>query len=368
MIEQLQKAELEASRLATYPPPYPEGWYVVARAAEISDAPVQVRFAGNDAVLFRDRGGHARAIGAYCPHMGASLADGKLQNGCIECPFHGWRMDGEGRVVHMSGGQAPEPRHRTTSWAVDDLHGWICVFHRHGELDASEAPEPPYRLEHLPEIDRGDLKYRGSHDAGAVHMHLLEFAENSVDFQHFSPIHGGLRIPWTNIPVPGMRIEHEAGWHRDEHEPHVSWFENSAELSFRGRVIPKSGADAMVRFDGPGSVVRFDFSLHAKPGRIIMYQSHTPIAPMTQHVRFQWFSDSDVSRLQAAFIVGNWVSQWRQDMRIWEKKIYLERPMLSRGDGPVHQLRRWYAQFYPKPQSSATSDIHDLEPRRTAAR
>ena len=86
-----------------------------------------------------------------------------------------------------------------------------------------------------------------------------------------------------------------------------------------------------------------------------MFQSHTPIAPLRQHVRFRWFSDSDVSKIQAAFIVGNWVSQWRQDIGIWERKIYQQQPLLSRGDGPIHQLRKWYSQFYPKPSVVASN-------------
>ena len=344
-----EESELRTAREATYPPPYPEAWYVVAHSKEVSGEPLQVRFAGNDIVLFRDRGQRIRAIEAYCPHMGANLADGTLRDGCIECPFHHWRIDGEGRVVQMPDGQRPEPRHRTTAWAVEDLHGWVCVYHRHGALERGPAPEPRYRPKRISEIDRGELVYRGEYDAGAVHMHLLEFVENSVDFQHFAPVHGNLRIPWTSIPVPGMRIEHDATWRRDEREPHVSWFENSAKLAFRGKEIPNSGAVANVRLEGPGAIVRFDFSLNARPGRIVMFQSHTPIAPLTQRVRFRWFSDSKISRLQAGFIVGNWVSQWRQDIGIWERKVFRKNPLLSRGDGPVHQLRKWYAQFYPAP-------------------
>lgn len=343
----IQAAEVEAARLETYPPPYPESWYVAARAEEIGTEPKQVRVAGQDLVLFRNASDEVCAIDAYCPHMGANLSDGVLRDGCIECPFHKWRLDGQGRVVHMPKGHGPEPLHRTPSWAVTDLHGWICVFHRHGDLNPGPAPDPPYQVERVAEIDSGALRYRGEYDAGTIHMHLLEFVENSVDFQHFEPIHGVLRIPWTNIPVPGMRLEHHAAWRRDENQPQVSWFENDAELSFRGKIIPRSGAKALVRLEGPGGVVRFDFRIAASGGRVVMFQSHTPTSPLTQHVRFRWFSDSRVSKIQAAFIVGNWVSQWRQDLGIWSRKIYRERPLLSRNDGPVHQLRRWYAQFYP---------------------
>ena len=352
-MEPFEEAEVRSAREATYPPPYPEAWYVAARATDVHDQPVQVRLAGNDLVLFRDRGGQVRAISAYCPHMGANLADGVVRDGCVECPFHRWRIDGEGRVAQMPGGQRPEPRHRTVSWSVVELHGWICVFHRYGDLERGPAPEPPYRPERLPEIENGELRYRGQYDAGAVHMHLLEFVENSVDFQHFAPVHGDLRIPWTSIPVPGMRIEHEATWRRDPREAHVSWFENRAKLAFRGKEISKSGAAAVVRLEGPGGIVRFDFSLNARPGRIVMFQSHTPIAPLTQRVRFRWFSDSKISKLEAGFIVGNWVSQWRQDIGIWERKVYRKDPLLSRNDGPVHQLRKWYGQFYPEPRRSA---------------
>lgn len=341
-------AEVEADRLATYPPPYPEGWYVLARASEVGRKPVQVRFAGNDAVLFRDAQDAVRAVNAYCPHMGANLADGDVHDGCIECPFHRWRIDGEGRVAYMPNGQRPQPLHRTSAWVVDDHHGWICGFHTHDRRERGQTPEPPYRLQRVDAIDRGELIHRGDYDAGAVHMHVLEFVENSVDFQHFHPIHGRLRIPWTSIPVPGMQIEHKASWRRDDSAPQVSWFENEAKLAFRGRTIPRSGATARVRLEGPGGVIRFDFRIDANDGRVVMFQSHTPVAPLTQHVRFRWFSDSSVSRIQAAFIVGNWVSQWRQDLGIWCRKIYRSRPLLSPQDGPVPQLRRWYAQFYPK--------------------
>jgi hypothetical protein len=103
-----------------------------------------------------------------------------------------------------------------------------------------------------------------------------------------------LRIPWTEIPVPGMRIHHEATWRRDESQKHVCWFGNDATLEFRGKQIEGSGAHADVRLEGPGSIIRFDFSLSRGRGRVVLFQSHTPIAPLTQHVRFRWFSDAMV--------------------------------------------------------------------------
>jgi phage tail protein X len=34
------------------------------------------------------------------------------------------------------------------------------------------------------------------------------------------------------------------------------------------------------------------------------------------------------------------------DIPIWRDKIYLERPLLIKGDGAIVEFRRWYSQFY----------------------
>ncbi|MGB5349537.1 MAG: Rieske 2Fe-2S domain-containing protein, partial [Polyangiales bacterium] len=172
---------VESAREASYPPPYPEGWYVVGRSTEIRARPTFVQCVGNQWVIFRDASGTARVVDAYCPHLGANLADGKVQGDCVECPFHGWKIRGDGCVVGQANGEHPDPRHRTRSWAVEELHGWVLVYHRHGASADGPAPEPPYRLRRVPEIDDGDLIWRGEHDAGLVQMHLLEFLENSAD-------------------------------------------------------------------------------------------------------------------------------------------------------------------------------------------
>ena len=34
------------------------------------------------------------------------------------------------------------------------------------------------------------------------------------------------------------------------------------------------------------------------------------------------------------------------DIPIWRDKVFRERPVLVKGDGPVSEFRRWYSQFY----------------------
>ncbi len=34
------------------------------------------------------------------------------------------------------------------------------------------------------------------------------------------------------------------------------------------------------------------------------------------------------------------------DIPIWRDKVFRDRPLLVKGDGPVAEFRRWYSQFY----------------------
>lgn len=65
----------------------------VARISDIPDGegrafPVNGKLVG----LFRV-GDEYFAINDICPHMGASLSSGYMQDGKVMCPWHAWRFD-----------------------------------------------------------------------------------------------------------------------------------------------------------------------------------------------------------------------------------------------------------------------------------
>lgn len=74
-------------------------WYCAARSRELGRRPLGRTLLGRRVVLFRDAAGTAHALGARCPHRGADLSAGRVTDGCVECPYHGWRYDSEGRCV-----------------------------------------------------------------------------------------------------------------------------------------------------------------------------------------------------------------------------------------------------------------------------
>jgi cholesterol 7-dehydrogenase len=347
--------EAEAARLATYPPPYPDSWYVLCRSEDVTDKVVSVEALGQRFVVFRDDGGKAAVLDSHCPHLGADLGLGNVVDGCIECPFHRWRFGADGRLAAPPYGQTHTPNVRTRSWPVDEVYGMVLIY-----FSTRPDTPPPHPFPRYEDVDDGQLIRRGQHDPEPVAMHLIEFAENSVDFQHFAPLHGKMTIPWTNVTIPGVRIHHDATWEPDPDEAHVAWFRDKAVLEIFGRVRHWSRASAAIRFIGPGGVVAFTFDIPDR-GRVLMFHTHTPLAPLSQQVRFTWFSARPISKLLASYIVGNWVSQWRADIAIWETKIYRTKPKLNPEDGPIHELRRWFQQFYPAEvvHKAAAGNGHD---------
>lgn len=54
--------------------------------------PRVVELDGKRVVIF-NRAGRLHALQDACPHMGASLADGKIEGNQIVCHWHGWKFD-----------------------------------------------------------------------------------------------------------------------------------------------------------------------------------------------------------------------------------------------------------------------------------
>ena len=325
---------------------------MLARSDEVATRPLRVDALGRSFVVFRGESGAVHVLDSTCPHQGADLSLGRVRGECLECPFHRWQFDGGGQVTHVPYNDSLKKSLRTRSWETHEAYGFVSIF----------FGEQRHALPRFEAIDSGELTWRGDYDAGVVRMHIIEFAENSVDFQHFAPLHGEMFVPWTGVRVPGVRVRHEASWELDAEESHVAWFRNHARLEVAGREVQGADADAAICIAGPGGIVSFHFDVpfgRGRKARIVLFQSHTPEAPLEQRVRFRWYADRFMPTALVEYVVGSWVTQWREDVAIWETKRYRQRPMLVKGDGPVHLMRRWYSRFLPDapPPHDADADV-----------
>ena len=78
-------------------------WVRIANKADLT-APrplMPVELHGKPYVLFRDDEGELGLIGRHCPHRGADLCFGRLEDNGLRCPFHGWHFNRTGQCVEQ---------------------------------------------------------------------------------------------------------------------------------------------------------------------------------------------------------------------------------------------------------------------------
>ena len=112
--------------------PHSTAWFPVARATEVGTTPLPVGADGQAYVLVRLRPrGEVSAFPARCPHRLVPLAAGTVADGRLQCPYHGWQFDPEGRCVDnpsLGPDGTPPPRaDLTVPWAVEERAGWVWL-------------------------------------------------------------------------------------------------------------------------------------------------------------------------------------------------------------------------------------------------
>ena len=158
--------------------PVPSPWIAVAASRDIGARPQRILFDGRPLVLFRS-GGAVRALLDHCPHRAAPLSGGRVVEGMIECPYHGWRFDGDGRCKLMPGLVGDLPRAQVPTYPVAEAEGLVFVAR-----DRTEAA--PYASV-LAGSDAVSTIVRSR-----VASTLAEVAENILDATHTHTIHKGI--------------------------------------------------------------------------------------------------------------------------------------------------------------------------------
>ena len=174
----MSEAQLEA-------PAYPlDCWYVVLEGRELGPSkPIRVKRFGLDLVVWRDETGAPRAVSDRCPYRGASLSLGRVREGAIECPFHGFRFDGEGACIKVpcNGPDQQRPAHLATrSFPLCEHEGLIWLW---WGVPREQYPDPPW----FEELDVRNYAFDpmpADCDVG-----WMRGAENQLDWTHLPFVH-----------------------------------------------------------------------------------------------------------------------------------------------------------------------------------
>lgn len=146
------------------------GWYQVAFAESLTAPAVSRSIGLQRLLLVSDPSGRVRAFDGDCPHRGADLALGDLDDDCVVCPFHGYR-------IHL--GENPQRKFSVREHEVLSLSGAVFVRLNGGE-DLGF-------VERMRDLDRRcwivpgfEMSLRAAHEL---------VGENAFDGAHFHSVH-----------------------------------------------------------------------------------------------------------------------------------------------------------------------------------
>jgi phenylpropionate dioxygenase-like ring-hydroxylating dioxygenase large terminal subunit len=207
---------------------YMNFWYPVAASDAVnSSSPLRVKILCLDFVAFRDSNGIAHVLSDTCIHRGGSLGHGKIKDDCVECPYHGWRYNGNGQCVlipSLGSSEQPPARAKVDSYPVIERYGIVFAFL--GDLPEAERqplweiPEyelPDWRANKLV-VFEVDYYYERSVENALDPAHnefvhpkqgtpgmLLDFRKTPIEMQAIGDWGSGFMIPFTQkTPEEGL--------------------------------------------------------------------------------------------------------------------------------------------------------------------
>lgn len=331
------------------PIPYsaiPDGWFALAHTRELPRGRILERRAfGRDLVVYRTASGEALVRDAHCPHLGAHLGTGRVDGDCIVCPFHSFAFDREGACVSTPYEGRPPARARLGTYATCEQYGVIFAFHH------AAGGAPTFELPTLHGTGFTDFLFQSRTFRG----HPQEISENSSDLGHFGPVHGYARArPLGDAVVAGhlLRAQYEVARKLD-----FIGLPGEATLTFTAEV--HGLGYSFVHAEVP--TLGIDVQLLVLP---------TPLDATTVELRMGARMRSPLPEplrsLAHRFLLHAYMRDLAQDIPLWERKIFLERPALAEGEGPIATYRRYARQFYSTPRSVRTLPVVEDDARDAA--
>ncbi len=310
-----------------FPFPLPTGWFQVAYSDELKPGDVvPLRYFEKDLVLFRTESGAPGLLDAHCPHLGAHLGHGgKVEGESIACPFHDWRFGPTGECTDIPYANKQPRNSSVPCWPLREVNGLLMTWHD------TAGRQPMWEVPELPEYGHEEWTDYVTR-RWTIKTCNQEMAENAVDKAHFHYLHGTREMPETKYAeTDGILLKTQ---------------------STTPMQTPMGPVDGLVTVDAYG----FGFTTTRFTGlaETLLVNSVTPIENGLVDCRFAFSVrktyGATVARGIGKAFVAEVSRQLEQDIPIWENKVFLPRPVICDGDGPIGLFRTWARQFYPTPE------------------
>lgn len=226
-------------------------WWAIAESKTIRNKAVGLRRLGEDLVLWRNQQGKIICQSSQCPHRGADLANGRVIDGCIECPYHGFRYASEGNCTLMpyEGKKAHiSLQMRVNTYIVQEAHDLVWLWW--GENQSDYPPIPWFDSLH-------DSPVRWASGTRDWDVHFTRTAESMfLDLYHLAFAHRrssrllGLGFgSLTRFDLIDMQVDGEIIHTWAQLRPETETFSSKGILNFRHTVYFPSLALFDLEFD-----------------------------------------------------------------------------------------------------------------------
>lgn len=201
-------------------------WMPAALTKELeANRPViPVRLLGENLALFRDgESGKLGLVARHCPHRGADMCYGRVENGGIRCVFHGWLYGADGQCLEQPGEPADSKMHeqlKIKSYPVVEKNGIVWAYMGPGEappfpaFDCFVAPESHvFAFKGLWECNWLQALEVGIDPVHASFLHRFLEDEDTKDSygKQFRGAAADTNVPLTQLlrdhPAPELKVE-----------------------------------------------------------------------------------------------------------------------------------------------------------------
>ena len=341
-------------------PPFPEGWYFIASRKAIEKRGLfQKTWLGERIVVWRNADGDVCVAEAVCPHLGADLAPeagGRVRDGRLVCPFHGFEYDVTGQCVATP--YAPAPRSaRLRVFETCEVEGLVFAWRGAGGRPPQwELPVPPAASDWC-EMDFWSVRFAG---------HPQETTENSVDLGHLRHVHGYASVGGVgSVSVDGAWLKSCFDFKRDHVVAGFKVF--TYDVSAVTHVHGLGYSFVEVRERAIGMDIRLWVLATPIDGELVemtlVSQMRRLLKPKRPIVGMRFLPAHLRTRLMNKIIIRAQQSDVLQDVAIWSRKQYRPRPHLCRSDGEIGLYRRYCEQFYPDGEVCARQGAGPAERR-----
>lgn len=261
----------DVSRASSTGAPLLGFWYPALTSREVKPGRMKAQvLVGQPLLICRGRDGRLAALRNICPHRAMPLSFGHFTGDRVECSYHGWQFDLQGRCRHIPALTSDSPivpdKISVASYPCSERDGYIWIY-----IPDPMENRPPPDVPRLPVLSN---KYRVLHISARLQCRIDDGIVGLMD-----PAHG----PFV----------HNSAWWRPRHSIHekAKVFE-PLPLGFRMKAHApsrNSGPYKLLGLSGTPITTTIDFILPnlrlelVQAGRY-WFSSRATVTPLTEEV------------------------------------------------------------------------------------